>query len=188
MKTSANGIKELRASEGVRREAYLDSVGVWTIGVGHTASAGLPAPKKGMVISDAEVDEILARDLVLFEKAVENAVKVPLNQNQFDALVNWTFNVGTGAMAKSTLVRKLNAKDYQGAADQFRVWNKAGGEVLKGLVTRRERERALFLAPVKATEAPTAPSTPTPATTPKETRPNPWVTLLIVLWNKLRGK
>ncbi|WP_312069487.1 lysozyme, partial [Acinetobacter sp.] len=77
--------------------------------------------------------------------SVNNLVKVPLSQNQFDALVSLTYNIGSTAFKNSTLLKKLNAKDYAGAADQFLRWNKGGGKVLKGLVRRREAERALFL-------------------------------------------
>lgn len=84
-------------------------------------------------------------DLAKFEKTVNESVTVPINQNQFDALVSLTYNIGSGAFKNSTLLKKLNKGDYQGAADQFLVWNKAGGKVMKGLVRRREAERALFL-------------------------------------------
>lgn len=144
MKVSAAGRKAIAKHEGNKLEAYLCPAGVWTIGVGHTAGAGLPHPKAGMKITAEESDEILSRDLVTFEKAVLKAVKVPLTQNQFDALVSLAFNIGAGAFAKSTLVRKLNAGDYKGASAQFDVWNKAGGSVMKGLVSRRASERALF--------------------------------------------
>lgn len=195
MKVSANGRKEIKLHEGEVLTAYKDVVGVWTIGVGHTAAAGSPKPVAGMKITAAESDEILARDLATFEKAVTDAVKVPLTQNQFDALVSLAFNIGAGAFSKSTLVRRLNAKDYQGAAEQFLVWNKAGGKVVKGLVTRRVKERALFLkqgplveTPLEAPQKPvqTVPEAPAPTVAKKE--PNLLVTLLIVLWNALKGK
>jgi lysozyme len=80
-----------------------------------------------------------------FQTAVNDAVNIPLSQNQFDALVSLAYNIGTNAFKTSTLVKYLNALDYKAAADQFLVWNKAGGSVLKGLVRRREAERALFL-------------------------------------------
>ncbi|MBI1867919.1 MAG: lysozyme [Methylocystis sp.] len=92
--------------EGVRTEAYRDSVGVWTIGVGHTAGAGAPKPKAGMKITRDEVDRILSRDLLKFEDAINAAVRVPLTQGQFDALCSFAFNVGIGAFQKSTLLKK----------------------------------------------------------------------------------
>lgn len=149
MKTSTAGREAVARREGCVLKAYQDSVGVWTIGVGHTSAAGAPKVVKGMRITATEADEILSRDLALFESAVNKAVAVPLNQNEFDALVSLAFNIGSNAFRKSTLVRKLNAGDRQGAADQFLVWNKAGGKVLKGLVNRRHDERRQFLKRVE---------------------------------------
>jgi lysozyme len=146
MKTSAVGRAAITQREGNVLTAYQDSVGVWTIGVGHTAAAGDPAPRPGMTITVAQSDEILSRDLAVFEDAVNKAVHVILSQPEFDALVSLAFNIGSGAFAKSTLVKKLNAGDRKGAADQFLVWNKAGGKVLKGLATRRAAERKQFLS------------------------------------------
>ena len=94
------------------------------------------------------LDEIqlpIKEHLKRFEKTVNDLVKVPLTQNQFDALVSLTYNIGTGAFEKSTLLKKLNTGDYQGAADQFTVWNKGGGKVLQGLVNRRAKEKEVFL-------------------------------------------
>lgn len=120
--------------------AYKCPAGVWTIGYGHTATA-----KQGMTITQAKAVELLKNDLARFEAGVNTYVKVPINQNQFDALVSFSYNVGSGALKTSTLLKKLNAKDYQGAADEFLRWNKASGKVLAGLTKRRETERALFL-------------------------------------------
>jgi GH24 family phage-related lysozyme (muramidase) len=150
MKVSAAGRKAIAAHEGVRLKAYPDPATdgePWTIGVGHTSAAGPPRVYKGMTITADECDEILSRDLATFERAVEKAVTVPLNQNQFDALVSFTFNVGAGNLQKSTLLRKLNARNYRGAADQFAAWNKAAGKVMAGLTRRRAEERELFLKP-----------------------------------------
>ncbi len=171
MKTSPPGRAAISAREGNVLTAYRDSVGILTIGVGHTSAAGAPKVTAGMKITAAESDEILSRDLAQFEAAVSNAVKVPINQNEFDALVSLAFNIGGGAFAKSTLVRKLNAGDRAGAADQFLVWNKAGGKVLKGLVTRRKAERKQFLSRPAAPAFPSAPSTPVPAPTPVQPIP-----------------
>lgn len=145
MITSAHGRDLITQREGKRLTAYKDSVGILTIGVGHTSAAGSPTVTAGLKITDKECDDILARDLHAVEKQVNDPVKVHLTQNQFDALVSFTFNVGGGAFKGSTLLKKLNAGDYAGAADQFLVWNKAGGKVLKGLTTRRESERKQFL-------------------------------------------
>jgi lysozyme len=146
MTTSASGRKAITQHEGNKLTAYQDGGGVWTVGVGHTAAAGSPAPFRGMKITAAESDEILSRDLKLFEQGVREAVKVPLSQNEFDALVSLAFNIGVGAFRKSTLVKKLNAGDRAGAADQFLVWNKDNGKVVKGLVNRRKSERQQFLS------------------------------------------
>lgn len=140
MKTSANGRKLIQQFEGCREKAYQDCVGVWTIGYGHTGNV-----KAGQVISKEEADRLLSQDLVKFESGVEKNVKVALTQNQFDALVSFCYNLGVGSLQKSTLLKKLNAGDYKGAAEEFLKWNKAGGKVLTGLVRRRELERQLFL-------------------------------------------
>lgn len=145
MKMSADGRAKLMQREGVRTKAYRDSVGVWTIGVGHTAAAGPPAPKPGMVISRAEVDQILTRDLVQYEKAVNDAVHVPLTQGQFDALVSFCFNIGIGGFKGSTVVKLLNKSDYRGAANAFMKWVKP-----PEIRDRRESERQQF---VRATYA-----------------------------------
>jgi lysozyme len=141
MKMSADGRAKLIAREGFRLTAYKDSVGVLTIGVGHTAAAGKPYPAPGMQITKAEVDRILAQDLVQFEDAVSGAVRVPLAQGQFDALVSLAFNIGTGGFRKSTVVRRLNEGNYRAAADAFLLWNKPAE-----IMGRRRSERAQFLA------------------------------------------
>lgn len=161
MQTSDRGRALIRQHEGLRLEAYQDPVGVWTIGYGHTSAAGPPSVYKGMRITAAGADEILRTDLRKFEGYVTSAVKVPLNQNQFDALVSFTFNLGPGNLRSSTLLKRLNAGDYGAAADQFSVWNRAGGKVMPGLVKRRAAERALFLEPVTSTRPPVKP-TPAP--------------------------
>ncbi len=155
MKTSTAGRKLIEQREGVVLTAYKDSAGILTIGVGHTSAAGAPKVTAGMKITAQEASDILTRDLAIFEKAVIDAVKVPLNQNEFDALVSIAFNIGAGAFKLSTLVKRLNAGDRKAAADQFLVWNKitvnGKKQVLKGLTTRREAERKQFLNPVSVT-------------------------------------
>lgn len=150
MHTSSAGRAFISLKEGKRLSAYQDSVGIWTIGVGHTAAAGAPAPAQGMTITDAECDAILSRDLAAFEAGVDAAVAVPLAQHEFDALVSFAFNVGLGALRGSTLLRKLNGGDREGAAAQFGAWVKAGGKTLAGLVSRRADEAALFRTGVYA--------------------------------------
>ncbi|MEM9003348.1 MAG: lysozyme [Cyanobacteria bacterium P01_F01_bin.86] len=143
---NSDGLRIVKDFEGRELRAYQDSVGVWTIGYGHTAAAGPPTVYAGQTITEAEAEAILQRDLEKFERGVRDVVKVPLNSNQFSALVSFSFNVGVGALANSTLLRKLNARDYQGAANEFPRWVKAGGQTLQGLVRRRDAERALFLS------------------------------------------
>lgn len=171
MKTSAAGRAAISRREGNELKAYKDSVGVLTIGVGHTSAAGAPKVTSGMKITPAQSDEILSRDLAKFETVVNSAVKVPLSQNQFDALVSLAFNIGGGAFRNSTLVKKLNKKDYAGAADSFLSWNRAGGKVLAGLTNRRKDERKQFLSgkPASAKKPAPAPSQviePKPAPAP----------------------
>lgn len=148
----------IKSFEGWRSKAYKDAVGVWTIGYGHTSMAGEPKVKAGMVISEAEGEAILARDLQKYAKAVQDAVKVPLNANQFGALTSWCYNVGPGNVRKSTLVKKLNRGDYASVPSEMAKWNKAGGRVLRGLVRRREAEGKLFQKPVQPPKPIPAPS------------------------------
>lgn len=149
MKTNAAGVQLIKDFEGFVPKWYRDPVGVWTIGYGHTDSAGSPkhATSANMVLSEAEGTAILQRDLGQYEAAVDRLVKVPLNENQYAALVSFTYNLGAGNLGSSTLLRKLNAGDYEGAANEFARWNKAGGKVLNGLVRRRAAEKALFVKP-----------------------------------------
>jgi len=128
--------------EGKRNKAYKDTKGLWTIGVGH-----LIKPDEQHLITatltDDEVEELLRSDLKWCSEAVEGAVKVPLQQAQFDALYSLCFNIGGTAFKNSTVVRKLNAGDYQGAADAILMWNKPAV-----LEKRRKRERELFLSAI----------------------------------------
>lgn len=142
MRTSEAGIALIQGYEGLRLSAYRDSVGVLTIGYGHTGAD----VKQGMTITRDEAERLLRDDLHDAESAVEKAVRVPMTQGQFDALVSFVFNLGAGRLQTSTLLRKLNDRNYIGAADEFPRWNKAGGKVLAGLTARRGAERALFLS------------------------------------------
>lgn len=141
-----DGLTLIKRFEGLELSAYQDSVGVWTIGYGHTSAAGDPQVTPGQRITEAEAEAILRKDLRYFEDGVRDVVKVPLNSDQFSALVSFAFNLGVGALGGSTLLRKLNAGDYQGAANEFPRWVKAGGQTLLGLVKRRNAEQALFLS------------------------------------------
>ncbi|MEJ6847745.1 lysozyme [Sinorhizobium fredii] len=142
MKTSLRGICAMLAEEAIVLAAYNDGTGTMTIGAGHTAAAGPPAPRAGATISLTEAINIYRNDLAKTESQVQAAVRAVLSQHQFDALVSWHFN--TGAVSSATLTRKLNAGDATGAAAEFARWNKSKGKVLEGLVARRERETAMF--------------------------------------------
>ena len=144
MRISENGIEFIRQLEGEKLTAYPDIVGIWTIGVGHTGFVDGKPVARGMAITKEKSKELLTADLKRFESAVNDAVKVTLTQNQFDALVSLAFNIGEGAFARSTLVNKLNAGDKKGAAGQFLVWKNAGGRVSQGLLNRRQKEKAMF--------------------------------------------
>jgi lysozyme len=139
MKTSEVGIELIKEFEGCRQVAYQDSVGVWTIGYGHTKDV-----YEGQLVIKKTCEKMLAEDLEEFEDYVESYVKVELSQNQFDALVAWTFNLGPGNLSESTMLKRLNEGDYAAVPDEMRRWNKAGGEVLNGLVRRRDAEAELF--------------------------------------------
>jgi lysozyme len=147
MRTSENGIALIKRWEGLELESYQDIAGIWTIGYGHTETAG-PNQK----ISEREAEELLKRDLEPRERAVGDLTSVSLNQNEFDALVSFVYNVGIGAYRNSTARKRLNRGDRVGAAEALTWFNKATiGGVLRevtGLTRRRAAERALFLTPV----------------------------------------
>lgn len=146
MQTSDKGIALIKQFEGCKLTAYRDSVGVWTIGYGWTQPVDGKPIRAGMTIKQETAERLLKTGLVSYESDVSRLVKVGLTQEQFDALVSFTYNLGARSLSTSTLLRKLNAGDYAGAADEFLRWNKAGGKVLNGLTRRREAERALFLS------------------------------------------
>ncbi|AKL03450.1 muraminidase [Enterobacter asburiae] len=146
MQTSDKGIALIKKFEGCKLTAYQDSVGVCTIGYGWTQPVDGKPIRVGMTIKQETAERLLKTGLVSYESDVSRLVKVGLTQGQFDALVSFTYNLGARALSTSTLLRKLNAGDYAGAADEFLRWNKAGGKVLNGLTRRREAERALFLS------------------------------------------
>ncbi|THD53195.1 lysozyme [Enterobacteriaceae bacterium ML5] len=146
MKISNDGILLIKKFEGCRLIAYQDSVGVWTIGYGWTQPVAGKSVGRGMTITQNTAEQLLLTGLSQYEAGVTNLVNKPLTQHQFDALVSFAYNLGIKSLGTSTLLKKLNAGDYQGAADEFLKWNKAGGKVLNGLVARRAAERSLFLS------------------------------------------
>ena len=142
MQTSEKGLDLIRKYEGLQLAAYVCPGGKLTIGYGHTG----PDVTEGRRIDAEEANELLGRDVERFERAVNELVTVPMTQGMFDALISFSFNLGAGSLKSSTLLKKLNADDREGAADEFLKWNKAKGKVLAGLTARRESERELFLA------------------------------------------
>jgi len=141
MLPSQNAINLVKESEGLRLSAYRDVGGVPTIGYGHTAGVQM-----GQVITQDQANQFLADDLDIAGVHVEQLVKVALTQGQFDALVDFVFNLGFARLRDSTLLRVLNRGDYQAAAQQFKFWVMASGQVMPGLVKRRAAESALFLS------------------------------------------
>lgn len=149
-KVNQAAIDLIKEFEGLRLLAYQDSVGVWTIGYGTTAAAGVGiTPKMGMRITQAQAEEYLRLAVEKFADKIRPAVTMPVTENEFGAMVSLAYNIGPGAFTGSTLLRRFNSGDTKAAADQFLVWNKAGGKVLAGLTRRRQAERTLFLT-VKA--------------------------------------
>lgn len=141
---SAAGAAGIVGHEGMKSKVYLDPVGIPTVCAGHTAT--VTRADVGKTYSAHTCEKLLQADTSAAQSAVRSAVKVPISQGQFDALVSFTFNVGDGNLRSSTLLRKLNAGDCHGAAAEFPRWNKAKGVVLPGLVQRRADERATFKA------------------------------------------
>lgn len=146
MKISDDGMALIKRFEGLRLQAYQDSVGVWTIGYGWTQPVAGRKVGAGMAIDAATAERLLICGVAQFEQGVERLVTAPITQGQFDALVSFAYNLGLRALENSTLLRRLNAGDRLGAADQFGRWVNAGGVRLDGLVARRAAERALFLS------------------------------------------
>lgn len=146
MQISPKGIALIKEFEGCSLTAYKDSVGVLTIGYGWTHVVDGKPLRNGMTIDQAAAERLLKTGLVGYENNVMKLVRVKLSQGQFDALVSFAYNLGARSLSTSTLLKKLNAGDYTGAADEFPRWNKAGGKALNGLTRRREAEKALFLS------------------------------------------
>ncbi len=147
---SESGLEFTKRFEGLRKESYRDSGGVWTIGYGHTGAE----VHVGLVWTPEQAEEALRRDVAEPVSVVNRAVERPLEQHQFDALVDFCFNCGAGNLERSELLRKVNAGDMQGAAAQFGLWvHDASGARLPGLVARRRAEAAMFLGQATVEEA-----------------------------------
>ena len=143
------GIDLIKGFEGLKLKPYLDVVGIATVGYGTIKYPNGPS----VAVTDPVITEVQAEEYLQFEvqekaRKVEQFVTVPINDNQFAALVSLAYNVGVSAISKSTLLKRLNAGDVSGAADEFLRWNKAGGKVVGGLTRRRQAERSLFLQSV----------------------------------------
>jgi|TARA_R100000742_G_C4191202_1_gene23226 lysozyme len=139
MNISQEGISLIKKFEGCELEAYKCAAGVWTIGYGHTKNV-----KEGDSITKEEAETLLVNELMDYCNYVDLYVKVPLKQNQFDALVSWTYNLGPTNLQSSTMLKFLNAGDYHLIPTQIKRWNKAKGQVLEGLTRRREAEALMF--------------------------------------------
>lgn len=139
MKISQEGIALIKKFEGCELTAYQCSAGVWTIGYGHTKGI-----EEGMEITQQEAEDMLVEELHEYENYINDNVTAPLSQNQFDAMVSWVYNLGPANLKASTLLKVLNAGDYDGVPAQIKRWNKAGGVTLDGLIRRREAESLLF--------------------------------------------
>lgn len=131
--------------EGLRLHPYQDSVGVWTIGYGHTKDTPPPCDGCTKPVTPEQSEEYIKNDLEHAAQGVLRQVTVPLTPNQLGALTSFAFNLGISNLGKSTLLKKLNSGDYHGAAEEFLKWNRAGGTILKGLTERRIAEKELFL-------------------------------------------
>lgn len=139
MTYSEDGLHLTEQFEGCKLDAYQDSVGVATIGYGHTRNVTM-----GMTCTQEQAEQWLQEDVQSAADAVNRLVTVELTQQEFDALVDFTFNLGAGNLQSSTLLRLLNSGDYTGAAAEFQKWDKAGGQVLAGLLRRRQAEADMF--------------------------------------------
>lgn len=151
MKLSEKGLDLIKLFEGCKLTAYQCPAGIWTIGWGTTEPIQGKAICKGMTITQKQADQLLLDNLIQYEQGVTKAVKVKLNQNQFDALVSFTYNCGIQALQRSDLLIYVNQKDFLKAANEFERWNKANGVVLGGLIKRRKAEKELFLSTVNGT-------------------------------------
>tara|TARA_R110001583_G_scaffold71869_5_gene201913 strand:- start:848 stop:1273 length:426 start_codon:yes stop_codon:yes gene_type:complete len=141
MKISDKGINLIKEFEGLELISYLCPAKVWTIGYGHTKGV-----QEGMEWTEEQAEEALKEEVIGYCRYVEELVEVPLNQNQFDALTSWTYNLGPTNLKSSTMLKVLNDGNYDGVPEQIKKWNKAGGQVLNGLIKRRDAEAELFVS------------------------------------------
>ena len=140
MNISDAGVTVLREREGCKLTAYQDTVGVWTIGVGHTSAAGAPEVTPGMTITQEEADALFDRDLDEYEACVNETIVKPMAQNEFDAFVSICFNIGQGGFSESTFAAKFNEGDKEGCAEAILFWNKPSE-----IIPRRQAEMVQFV-------------------------------------------
>lgn len=139
VKASPNAYNLVRRYEGLRLMPYMDMVGIWTVGYGSTTEV-VPGER----ISQAEAEDRLQEDMEVAERCVNDAVKVPLTQNQFDALCSWVYNLGCKRFRQSTMLMRINEQKWQDASIELRKWDMAGGKHVDGLMRRRRDECKLF--------------------------------------------
>jgi lysozyme len=145
MRVSDECVKMIMHHEGVRLKPYRCPANLWTVGVGHLIGDGKSLPQEwDRQFTMEEVNDILKKDLRRFERGVLRLCPMGLTQHRFDALVSFSFNVGLGSLQRSTVRRRHNRGDYEGAAEAFMMWTKGGGRVLRGLVIRRQDEVNLY--------------------------------------------
>jgi len=139
MKISEDGLELIKKFEGCETSAYQDSVGVWTIGFGHTKGV-----EEGQTCSIEDAESMLADEMDEYEGYINNMVKVELQQHEFDSLVAWVYNLGPTNLSESTMLKVLNGGQFDRVPDEMNRWTRAGGEILEGLVRRRQAESLMF--------------------------------------------
>ena len=139
MKISEDGLELIKKFEGCETTAYQDSVGVWTIGFGHTKGV-----EEGQTCSIEDAESMLADEMDEYEGYINNMVKVDLQQHEFDSLVAWVYNLGPTNLGESTMLKVLNGGQFDRVPDEMNRWTRAGGEILEGLVRRRQAESLMF--------------------------------------------
>lgn len=146
MRISHLGVSFIKGFEGYSSTPYQDVAGIWTWGYGHARRLGEDLPAS---VTREEAEAQLEMDIIPAEKCINQVVKVPINQNQFDALCSFVYNVGGAAFSGSTLLKKINASQMDDAENEFMKWSHAGGKVVQGLLTRRQAEAKLFSTPME---------------------------------------
>lgn len=139
MTYSKTGLQLTESFEGCRLNSYQDQTGRWTIGYGHVLGV-----QPGDTVTQAQAEELLAEDIAWAVREVNSKVTITISQPMFDALVDWTFNLGSSSLEHSTLLRLINEGKFETAANQFELWDHAGGQVVAGLLRRRQAEEQEF--------------------------------------------